>query len=419
MYPYRLDETPQAAQQPHTMPAPTPAPTPTPTPAPTPAPARRGRRAGTAALLALMLAGGVAGGGAAGAYAAVNWLEPRQAAVAQPAATPNQPVSTNQAPASNVAGQVYAKVSEAVVQITVAGQSAGGLTPSGSGSGFVVDASGLILTNYHVVQDARAISVSFNNGEDREAEVLGFDRGNDLALLKVDLPAKTPVAAMGDSDAAQVGETVIAIGSPFGLNQTVTQGIVSAVDRDWAPDNGRVRHGLIQTDAPINPGNSGGPLLNDRGEVIGINTMIESPVRGSVGVGFAIPINTAKQLIPQLETGAELEPVWLGIQGTALDPAIAADQGITVEEGVLVTSVVPDGPADQAGIQGGQGENERIARGGDVITAVDGQAVTEVAQISDKLNGKNPGDQVTLTVLRDGQQQEIQVTLQGWPAQAE
>ena len=172
----------------------------------------------------------------------------------------------------------------------------------------------------------------------------------------------------------------------------MTQGIVSAVDRDWAPGNGRVRHGLIQTDAPINPGNSGGPLLNARGEVIGINTMIESPVRGSVGVGFAIPINTAKQLIPQLETGAELEPVWLGIQGTALDPAIAARSGhhgrgrrAGHERGPRRTGR-PGRPA------GGQGENERIPRGGDVITAVDGQAVTEVAQISDKLTGKNPGD---------------------------
>jgi len=404
---------------------PTPVSTPVPTPAQAPAPARRGRRAGTAALLALALAGGTVGGGAAGAYAAINWVTPRQAATVQPAAAPSaasapsQPVSTAQAPLSNIAGQVYAKVSGAVVTVTTAGQSAGGLTPSGSGTGFVVDASGLILTNHHVVQGARAVSVSFNNGEEREAQVLGFDRGNDLAVLKVDLPANTPVAPLGDSDAAQVGEVAVAIGSPFGLDQTVTQGIVSAVDRDWMPGNGRIRRGLIQTDAPINPGNSGGPLLNDRGEVIGINTMIESPVRGSVGVGFAIPINTAKQLIPQLQAGAELEPVWLGIQGTELDPAIASDQGIPVDEGVLVTGVVPGGPADQAGLQGGQGENERIPRGGDVITAIDGQAVSDVAEIGDLLNGKNPGDRVTLTVLRDGQQQEITVTLQGWPEGAE
>lgn len=394
-------------------------------PAPTPAPARRRRRAATAALLVLALTGTTVGGGAIGAVAATRYLAPTPVATSAPQpnnATANvtqQPITTAAAPSANIAGTVFAKANPAVVQIVTSGQTFDGLTPTGSGSGFVVDASGLILTNYHVVADARAVSVTFSTGEDREGQVLGFDRGNDLALVKVDLPTNVPVATLGDSDQTQVGETAIAIGSPFGLDQTVTQGIVSAVDRDWQPTNGRTQRNLIQTDAPINPGNSGGPLLNANGEVIGINTMIESPVRGSVGVGFAVPINTAKRLLTQLQSGAQIEPVWLGITGLPLDTTIAKDQGLSVEQGVLVTSVVPGGPADQAGLRGGQGQNERIPLGGDVITAIDGQAVVDLGEVADQLSGHAPGDTVTLTVIRDGQEQQITVTLQAWPQQSE
>lgn len=397
-----------------------PAPPPAPTPAPRPAPRRH--RAGTAALLALALTGTTVGGGAIGAVAATRYLTPPPAS-SQPAsiasAVTAQPVASAAAPVSNVAGAVFAQANPAVVQVVTSGQTFGGLTPSGSGSGFVVDARGLILTNYHVVADARAVSVTFSSGEDREAQVLGFDRGNDLALLKVDLPANVPVATLGDSDQTQVGETAIAIGSPFGLDQTVTQGIISAVDRDWQPGSGRTQRNLLQTDTPINPGNSGGPLLNARGEVIGINTMIESPVRGSVGVGFAVPINTARRLLTQLEAGAQIEPVWLGISGLPLDATIARDQGLAVEQGVLVTSVVPGGPAEQAGLRGGQGQNERIPRGGDVIAAIDGQAVTDLGEIADQLSVHKPGDSVALTVIRDGQEQTVTVILQPWPEQTQ
>jgi S1-C subfamily serine protease len=281
----------------------------------------------------------------------------------------------------------------------------------------VVDAHGLILTNNHVIEGSRAVSVRFTNGEQREAQVLGTDRGNDLALLKVDLPANVPVAALGDSDQVQVGETAIAIGSPFGLDQTVTQGIISAVHRDWSPGNGRVQRNLLQTDAPINPGNSGGPLLNANGDVVGINTMIESPVRGSVGVGFAIPSNTAKRLLPQLEAGAQLEPVWLGISGQELDATIAKDQGLAVTEGVLVLEVVPGSAADQAGIRGGQSVNETLPRGGDVITKIDGQAVKDLGQLTEQLSGHQPGDEISVTIVRDGREQEVKAKLQAWPEQ--
>ncbi|HEX6289637.1 MAG TPA: trypsin-like peptidase domain-containing protein [Herpetosiphonaceae bacterium] len=414
MFPYRFDQSSAS--------------TPTPAPAaPTPTPTRSKRRLGTAALLIAALSGGAVGGGAVGAVAATYWIAPQTSAAPQtpPAASPapnnasapSMATVANSAVAPNIAGSVFSKVSPAVVRITVSG-GISAYTAEGSGSGFVVDAKGLILTNNHVVENARVVSVKFNSGETREAQVLGTDRGNDLALLKVDLPENVPVAALGDSEQVQVGETAIAIGSPFGLDQTVTQGIISAIHRNWNPGNGRTQRNLLQTDAPINPGNSGGPLLNARGEVIGINTMIESPVRGSVGVGFAVPINTAKQRLSQLEAGANLEPVWLGISGQELDETIAKDQSLSVSEGVLVVGIVPGSPADQAGLRGGQSINERIPRGGDVITAIDGKAVTNVDEISARLADKKPGDTVTLTVVRDGQEQQLDVTLQAWPRQA-
>jgi S1-C subfamily serine protease len=256
-----------------------------PAPSAPPSPPMRPRRLAATALLMLALIGGALGGSTLGVIAGARWLAP----LAVPAVTP-LPAALPAASAATSVGDVYRRVGPAVVELGVSGQ--GG---RGAGSGVVVDASGLIITNNHVVAQASRIAVRFRDGTTRTAAVLRTDPTNDLALLRVDLPPGSAVAPLGDSDQVQVGDDVIAIGNPFGLEQTVTQGIVSAVQRDWRPGTPQ---GLIQTDAAINPGNSGGPLFNANGEVIGITSMIASPVPGSVGIGFAVPSNTAKQLLP-------------------------------------------------------------------------------------------------------------------------
>jgi putative serine protease PepD len=243
-----------------------------------------------------VLAASAVAAGAAGGVAATRFAPP--AAQTQQTAATAAPVSASAAPqgaAQTIASSVYQQTHGSVVQLVIDG---GAPRATGTGSGVVVDGRGYILTNYHVIQGARTITVKFDSGVTRAAQVTKTDPANDLALIKVDLPSGVPVAKLGDSDAVKVGELAIAIGSPFGLDQTVTQGIVSATNRTYQPAGGAARRGLIQTDAPINPGNSGGPLINAAGEVIGINSFIESPVEGSVGIGFAVPINAAKQLLP-------------------------------------------------------------------------------------------------------------------------
>lgn len=386
-------------------------------------PKRRGRgRAGATALLALALTGTAVGGGAIGAVAGTQWAqsEPVSGAQAQTGSLTRQPLQNGSEQSLTAASQVYNQVGGTVVTVQTSLDSRRGITPQGGGSGVVIDARGLILTNNHVVDGAESVSVEFANGEEREAEVLGTDSGNDLALLKVELPQDVPVASLGDSAQVQVGEVAIAIGSPFGLEQTVTQGIVSAVGRDWQGGYAGTQRDLIQTDAPINPGNSGGPLFNVRGEVIGINTLNESPVRGSVGVGFAVPANTAQELLPRLEAGEEIERAWLGIAGYELDQPTAREQGLDVEEGVLIVQVVPNGPADKAGLRGGDATGQGgqdVPEGGDVIVAVDGNPVGDMSELADQLADKQPGDTTWLTVVRDGRERQVNVTLGTWPDQ--
>jgi S1-C subfamily serine protease len=291
--------------------------------------------------------------------------------------------------------------------------------PRGTGTGFIIDGDGHILTNYHVVAGADRLTVVLLDGTRLPARVVGSDPGNDLALLKADIPAgKGAIAALGDSDAVEPGDPAIAIGTPFGLDHSITAGIISAVNRSFGTAAGRPMRGLIQTDAAINPGNSGGPLLNAAGEVIGITTSIESPVRANVGIGFAIPINQAKRVLPQLKAGQQVQHAWLGIAGVALTPDIASELGLpgSVSQGVVVAQVTPDSPAARAGLRGARSEAGESLRGADVILAVDGRAVKDVPDLAGYLDTKSPGDTVTLTIWRDGSRQEVRATLGTWPA---
>lgn len=296
---------------------------------------------------------------------------------------------------------------------------------TGSGSGFLIDTRGDILTNYHVIQDAANVRVRLHgNEQEYEARVVGTAPDYDLALLRAEgLPPGITPMRLGDSDALRVGEKAIAMGAPFGLEFTVTQGIVSAIERVIPTGINYIPQNSIQTDAAINPGNSGGPLVNSRGEVIGVNTQILSPagaasgVGQNAGVGFAIPINVAKSLLPRLRAGEDISVPRIGVVTLnlqALTPS-AREALDLPDRGVLVQSVEPGSPAAQAGLRGGQRTQQfpdgTIRLGGDVITEIDGEEVESVQDLQSVLIGKEPGDQVTLTVERGGQSVERDLTL--------
>ena len=385
--------------------------------APPPARPKRANNGVGGLLLAGMLTVALVAGGVGGAGGA--WLLSQNAASPTTAVTapPPAPVVVNPTGVANQGAStihdLYTRVANSVVNIQVS--TGGRFGEGGEGSGIVIDKNH-VLTNYHVVQGADTIRVNLIDNTSITAKLVGSAPQDDLAVLEASLPAdKVQPAVLGDSDSAQVGDEVVAIGNPFGLDHTVTAGIISAVNRPWA-DTGKPVRNMIQTDAPINPGNSGGPLFNLQGQVIGITTAIESPVRGSVGVGFAIPINRAKSLLPQMSQGATVQRVWLGISGLALDADTANQLKAPVNKGVLVTSVVQDGPADKAGVQGVDPSTDN-SKLGDIITAVDGNAVSQVQDITAYLDNKKVGDTVTLKIIRNGQTMDVKVTLQAWPEQ--
>jgi S1-C subfamily serine protease len=302
----------------------------------------------------------------------------------------------------------------------------GGGSQVATGSGFVIDDAGRIITNAHVVDNSSDIQVKFGDtGETYSAKVIGEDQSTDVAVIQVDAPADVlhPLP-LGDSSQVQVGDQVVAIGNPFGLDRTATAGIVSAVQREISSPNGFTIENAIQTDAPINPGNSGGPLLDAAGRVIGINSQIESGgSQGNVGIGFAVPINTAKQISQQLIANGEVEHAFLGISGTDLTSDVANVLNLNVDQGAIVQSVVPDSPAAKAGIQSGDAtvtvNGQRIKAGGDVIVAADGKPVDSMSDVIAAVDGKQPGDDLQLTILRDGQQHDVTVQLAERPASAQ
>ncbi|MBI2940691.1 MAG: trypsin-like peptidase domain-containing protein [Chloroflexi bacterium] len=358
------------------------------------------------------------GGGAAGSAATLYWLHNQPPPVSAAPVAERAALQTVAAtPAATDLATLYQQVAPSVVSIQVTGRGPRGSGGSGEGSGLIVDREGHVLTNNHLVANASRIQAVLNDGARLQATLVGSDSTSDLALLKVTLPAgKGQPATLGDSSAVRPGESAFAVGAPFGLEQTITAGIISAVNRDYGAAGGRPMRGLIQTDAPINPGNSGGPLFNGQGEVIGITTAIESPVRGSVGIGFAIPINTAKRLLPRLTTGARIEHPWLGISGIALTESLAQELGLSVTRGIVVAEAVPNSPAAKAGLRGASVRGE-VPRGGDVIVTMDGRQVQSVTDISSYLDTKRVGDQITLEVIRDGKTQQITVTLGAWPVE--
>jgi len=320
--------------------------------------------------------------------------------------------------------RVYRAASPAVVNITTIAVAydffLNPMPKEGTGSGAIIDRSGHILTNFHVIDGARRLEVTLADGSKWPARPVGADPSNDLAVIKIDAPVeKLTVIPLGDSAKLLVGQKVLVIGNPFGLDRTLTVGIVSSLGRSIRADNGRLIRGIIQTDAAINPGNSGGPVLNSSAEVIGVSTAIFSPSGGSVGVGFAVPINTAKQIISELINRGYVARPYLGIAGHEIVPALVQALRLPVKEGIMVVEVTPGSPAQRAGIRGGdravQVGNMIVRVGGDIITEVDQVKVRTFEELSDFIDAKQPGDTVALTFNRQGKLNVVEVRLRERP----
>src|SRR5436190_12923769 len=289
-----------------------------------------------------------------------------------------------------------------------------------TGSGFVLDKRGYILTNAHVVEGARTASVRFEEGGDLvDAQVVGRDLSTDIAVLKVD-PADATLRplTLGNSDRVRVGDPAIAIGNPFGYDRTVTTGIISALQRQIRAPNGFTIGHVIQTDASINPGNSGGPLLNSRGHVIGINSQIATAgSRGSVGIGFAVPINTAKNVVPQLEQHGRIVHAYLGVTTYPLNKDLAAAVNLPIDRGALVQEVTPGGPASRAGLRAGKiHTDEGVILGGDIIVEVDGERISKPDDVAAAISDNKPGERVEVKFYRGSKLQTKQVELGTRPA---
>ena len=308
---------------------------------------------------------------------------------------------------------IYERVSPSVVNVTtrLALESLPGAgSRQGTGSGIVLDTDGHILTNHHVVDDAGDVEVTLADGTHLAARIRGWDVLNDLAVLKVETPPERlrPVT-LGDSGSLQVGQLAIAIGNPYGFSRTLTVGVVSGLGRPIEDAGRRPLLDMVQTDAAINPGSSGGPLLNVRGEVIGITTLVD---RSQLNVGFAIPANTARRVLPTLIAGEPVRHPWLGIAGVNLSPLVAEQLGTSIDDGILIREATADGPAARAGLRGGTSAD---LGGGDVIRSIDGRPVTRVADLVAYINTRQVGESVGLVVNRDGADRSLRVTLGEYP----
>jgi S1-C subfamily serine protease len=345
-------------------------------------------------------------------FRSTNWFShPAQMEITE--AAPNDSLDGEEQ--NNVS--VYKKNIPSVVNVTsraVTFDFFYGLMPQeGQGSGFVIDKDGHILTNYHVIADARQVEVTLHNRKKYRATVIGTDPPHDLAVIQIKAPDLVP-SVLGDSRNLQVGQKVYAIGNPFGLAGTMTRGIVSSI-RPVREPNGATIDEAIQTDAAINPGNSGGPLMNWHGEVIGINTMILSSVGQNAGIGFAIPINTAKAVLNDLMTLGRVRRPALGVRTIAITPELADELSLPADHGLLVIQVTPGSAADQAGLHGGSERaylgNTPIALGGDLIVAIDDQRIDDEQDLSQIMNNHRAGDTVKITLYRGKRKLDVTVSL--------
>jgi len=370
-----------------------------------------------------VIVGIVIGGGALIAYLGANPAARAELGVLPPPAAasqaqpPAQPLPRSGANGVVNVSDVYERVSPAVVNITASARARdafGRTRPAdGTGSGFIIDRQGHVVTNYHVVEGATRLDVTLADHSSYVGEVVANDIGNDLALVRLNAPEEKlkqfAVASLGDSESVRVGEAVVAIGNPFGLERSATLGIVSSLGRTLPGGGRRLINHMIQTDAAINPGNSGGPLLNLRGEVIGINALGATQV--SVGVGFAIPVNTLKRYLPDLQAGREPRHAWMGIAGVPLTPTLAAELRTPVQQGVILANVAPSGPGASAGLRGATRGDPAT---GDIVTQIDAEPVRTVEDIAVYVDRKEPGDRVSVTYVRGGQTTEVEVTLGVW-----
>jgi S1-C subfamily serine protease len=367
------------------------------------------------AAAALVVSGVLGGVVAVGAVALLGGLGGDTTVVTE-AAEPSPAL----APAGSgmTVNEIYERAAPGVVRVNVLSNatSLGGI--SKLGSGFVLDKTGHIVTNYHVVEGASNVTVSFSNRDSVNAEIVGTDPSTDLALLRVGTSASalTPLP-LGNSDRVRVGDSVVAIGNPFGLDRTVTSGIVSALQRlITSPNRFTIDH-VIQTDAPINHGNSGGPLLNARGQVIGVNTKIETGdvATGNVGIGFSVPSNTVKDVVAQLLESGRVDHAYLGISGQAVTADVAETYNLPAKTGVLVGFVTSGSGADKAGLRGGERQvvvaGETFVLGGDIIVSIGGEKISSLEQLRDAIAAQEPGDKVTLVIYRDANKTSVTVTL--------
>jgi S1-C subfamily serine protease len=315
---------------------------------------------------------------------------------------------------------VYEKVADGVVNVTSTAIQMdfffNAFPTQGSGSGSIIDTKGHILTNYHVVADAQKLEVTLGDGSKWPAKLVGSDPDDDLAVIKIEAPKeKLKIISMGDSKNLRIGQKVFAIGNPFGLQRTLTTGIISSLGRTIRSDVGTLMEEIIQTDAAINPGNSGGPLLNSDGEIIGINSAILSPSGGNVGIGFAVPVNTAKRVVPELISKGYVTYPWIGATIQSLIPEMAKYLKLKIERGAMISELVKGGPADKAGLKGGnqrvQVGNMVVIVGGDIVVKADQYDVKTNDELIHYIREKKPGDTILLKVYRKGDWVNVKVTL--------